>query len=416
MYSHMPPRNLPSPSPACSLHQATWPWVFKHILYCARIKDPIVRVSQCRQVRHHQGQLSGQGFLAIGLAVFGVYLEVYPTDDDGKTPLLFRILLNGFQAAMLAVLVINMVQAVEPMAETQSSPKDRLKPWARTYLDDNVFDTKWYLTLIVGALWGGIIAVVVTQASYDARHLDWTVSILCLVVLGLSLASVNPGMALMGVWGALWLVPVGLAFVFRSAFDTALMLINKANLARRRMANEVIAHVRASATGKFSLRVTLLLLLQVLPLTPLFLVSLPIPLLYVFVGLVHFSMRALLRVADLMVLPLSHFRLHPILSDYGSVTWKMGCLSMDVEDTSMRALFMARIEKLMSGALGERFVSGVLPFKPYWHLSTCSDARLGCISITAGKPDEEGSKALLVSPSYVSSIAANTAGDTAEVC
>lgn len=405
----------PPPRPACSLRQATWPWVFKHILYCARIKDPMVRVSQCRQARHFQGQLSGQGFLAIGLAVFGVYLEVYPVDDDIKTPLLFRILLNGFQAAMLAVLVINMVQAVEPMAVSQVKPKDRLKPWARNYLDDNVFDTKWYLTLMVGVLWGGIIAIVVTQLSYESNNLGWTITIICLVVLGLSLASVNPGMALMGLWGLLWLIPVGLAFVCRSAFDTALLLINKANLAKRRMANEVVAHARTSAIGRFSVRDTLILLLQVLPLTPLFLVSLPIPLLYFFVWVIHLSMRVLLRVADVMVLPLTHFRLHPILSDYGSVTWKMASLSMDVEDSSMRALLRARVEKLMSGSLGERYDSGVLPCKPYWHLGKCPDTRLGCISISMGDRKMD-SKALVVSQSYVSNRAANTAGETAEVC
>lgn len=348
--------------------------------------------------------------------MFGVYLEVYPTDDETKTPLLFRILLNSFQAAMLAVLVINMVQAVEPMAVSQIKPKDRLKPWARKYLDDNVFDTKWYLTLMVGVLWSGIIAIVVTHLSYDSKNLDWTIAIICLVVLGLSLASVNPGMALMGLWGLLWLIPVGLAFVCRSAFDTSLLLINKANLAKRRMANEVVAHARTSAIGRFSVRDMLILMMQVLPLTPLFLVSLPIPLLDFFVRFIHLSMRALLCVADVMVLPLSHFRLHPILSDYGSVAWKMARLSMDVEGSSMRALLRARVERLMSGSLGERYDSGVLPCKPYWHLSKCSDTRLGCISIAMGDRKEVSSKALVVSQSYVSNKAANTADETAEVC
>lgn len=410
------------------------------------MKDPIVRVTQCRQVRHHQGQLSGQGVLAIGLAVFGVYLEVWPS-DDGETPMLFRILLNGFQAAMLAVLVINMVQAVEPMSTTPISPKDRLKPWARTYLDDNVFDTEWYLTLMVGALWAGIIVVVVTQLPYDSENLDWNVATTCLVVLGLSLASVNPGMALMSAWGLLWLIPVGLAFVWRSAFDTTLMLINKVTLTWRRMANEVMAHVRTSAMGRFSVRDTLILLLQVLPLTPLFLVSLPIPLLYAFVWFIHLSMRVFLRVADAMILPLSSFRLHPILSDYGSVTWKMERLTMDVENRSMRALLENRIEKLAGETGGERFKSENLPYKPYWHLTKCTHTRLGCIAIDqrieetkekpsetvsktptrlccfpVGKPEEakeEGavSKALLVSPTYVpKKEAAGAAGEPAEIC
>lgn len=386
------------------------------------MKDPIVRVTQCRQVRHHQGQLSGQGFLAIGLAVFGVYLEVWPT-DDGDTPLLFRILLNGFQAAMLAVLVINMVQAVEPMSASRLSPKDRLKPWARTYLDDNVFDTEWYLTLIVGAVWAGIIAVVVLHLPYDSEHLDWSVTTTCLVVVGLSLASANPGMALMCGWGLLWLVPVGLAFVWRSAFDTTLMLINKVTLTWRRMANEVVAHVRRTASGRFSVRDTLILLLQVLPLTPLFLVSLPIPLLYIFVWFVHLSMRVFLRVADVMIFPLSDFRLHPILSDYGSVTWKMERLTMDVENRSMRSLLVNRIEKLLGDDTGgERFKIENLPFKPYWHLSKCARTRLGCIAL--GKPEEEAkekakenvSKVLLVSPTYVAKNEIGTADETASLC
>lgn len=382
------------------------------------MKDPIVRVTQCRQVRHHQGQLSGQGFLAIGLAVFGVYLEVWP-QPDGDTPLLFRILLNGFQAAMIVVLVVNMVQAVEPMSSSRLSPKDRLKPWARTYLDDNVFDTEWYLTLMVGALWAGIIAIVVTQLPYDSEHLDWSVAITCLVVLGLSLASVNPGMALMCVWGVLWLVPVGLAFVWRSAFDTALMLINKVTLTWRRMANEVVAHVKTSAVGRFSVRDTLILLLQVLPLTPLFLVSLPIPLLYIFVWFIHLSMRVFLRVADVMIFPLSSFRLHPILSDYGSVTWKMERLTMDVENRSMRALLGKRIEKLLVETGGERFKTENLPFKPYWHLAKSSRTRLGCIAFEKTKEEKtkESVSTLLVSPTYVPKAEISTTADkTAEVC
>lgn len=327
---------------------------------------------------------------------------------------------------MLAVLVINMVQAVEPMSASRLSPKDRLKSWARTYLDDNVFDTEWYLTLMVAALWAGIIAIVVTQLPYDSDNLDWSVAITCLVVLGLSLASVNPGMALMCTWGVLWLVPVGLAFVWRSAFDTTLMLINKVMLTWRRMVNEAVAHVRRSAMGRFSVRDTLILLLQVLPLTPLFLVALPIPLLYIFVWSIHLSMRMFLRVADAMIFPLSSFRLHPILSDYGSVTWKMARLTMDVESRSMRDLLMNRIEKLLGDTGGERFNTENLPFKPYWHLAKCSRTRLGCIAFekteekgkgqTKEKAKELVSGALLVSPSYVPKKEINTADETAELC
>ncbi|CAM9116254.1 unnamed protein product [Scytosiphon promiscuus] len=396
--------------------EATWPWVFKQILRCARMKDPIIRVTQCRQVRHHQGQLSGQGFLAIGLAAFGVYLEVFPA-DDGETPILFRIFLNGFQGAMLAVLVVNMVQAVEPMALSEIRPKDRLKPWARRYLDDNVFDTKWYLTLLVGALWAGIIAVVVTHLQYDA-DLGWDVTIVCLVVLGLSLASVNPGMTLLCVWGLIWLIPVGLAFVFRSAFDTTLMLINKATLTWRRMANEVAAHVK-DAIEEFSVRGAFILVAQVLPLTPLFLVTLPIPLLYIFVWLIHLAMRVFLRVGDAVIFPVSDFRLHPILSDYGSVTWKMSRLSMDVEDRSMRAMLEARIAKLMTApgsTFRERVEDGTMPSRPYWHLSKCSSNRLGCIAIVMGAAKEAASKSLLVSPSYETRAEIEASGEAAANC
>lgn len=318
---------------------------------------------------------------------------------------------------MLAVLVVNMVQAVEPMAFSDIRPKDRLKPWARTYLDDNVFDTKWYLTLLVGALWAGIIAVVVTQLEYDA-NLGWDVTIACLVVLGLSLASVNPGMTLLCVWGTVWLIPVGLAFVFRSAFDTTLMLINKATLTWRRMANEVAAHLK-DAIDKFSVRGAFILLAQVLPLTPLFLVTLPIPLLYIFVWLIHLAMRMFLRVGDAMIFPVSDFRLHPILSDYGSVTWKMSRLSMDVEDRSMRALLLARIEKLTTApgsTLRERVENGTLPFKPYWHLCKCSSNRLGCIAIVMGEAKGAGSKSLLVSPSYETRAEIEAVGQDAASC
>lgn len=342
--------------------------------------------------------------------------QVFPA-EDGDTPILFRIFLNGFQAAMLAVLVVNMVQAVEPMTLSEIRPKDRLKPWARSYLDDNVFDTKWYLTLLVGALWAGIIALVVTHLEYDS-NLGWDITILCLVVLGLSLGSVNPGMTLLCIWGLIWLIPVGLAFVFRSVFDTTLMLINKATLTWRRMANEVASHVK-DAVDKSSVRGAFILLAQVLPLTPLFLVTLPIPLLYVFVWLIHLAMRMFLRVGDAVIFPVSDFHLHPILSDYGSITWKMSRLSMDVEDRSMRSLLMARIEKLL-GAPGstfrERVEDGTLPFKPYWHLCKCSSNRLGCIAIVMSEAKAAESKSLLVSPSYQTRAEIEAAGKAAANC
>ncbi|CAN0547041.1 unnamed protein product, partial [Ectocarpus sp. 8 AP-2014] len=251
-----------------------------------------------------------------------------------------------------------------------------------------VFDTRWYLTLLVGVLWSGAVAVTIyVGVSYELEGLGYTIPVICLIVLGLSIAAVNPGMALLGAWGFIWLVPVGLAFVCRSAFDTTLMLINKVSLTWRRMANEVVSHARDSAQGEFSVRDILKFLLQVLPLTPLFLVSLPIPVLYFFVWFIHLSMRVLLRVADALSAPALDFRLHPILSDYGSVTWKMDRLSMDVENRSMRTLLMARIDKLMestSATLGERSRSGVIPNRPYWHLSKTSANRLGCIAVKIG--------------------------------
>lgn len=80
--------------------------------------DPMVKVTQCKRVHNHQGQQSGQGVLTIGLAVFGVYLEIWPA--NGNTPVLFRILLNLFQGVFILIIIINMVQAVVPMSVTES--------------------------------------------------------------------------------------------------------------------------------------------------------------------------------------------------------------------------------------------------------------------------------------------------------
>ncbi|CAM9465876.1 unnamed protein product, partial [Laminaria digitata] len=377
---------------------ATWPWVFKLILNCSRIKDPIVRVSQCRRVHHHQGQLSGQGFLAIGLAVFGVYLEIFPA-EDGETPLLFRILLNVFQGIMILVLVVNMVQAVEPMAMADLKPKDRLRKGVRKFLDDSVFNTVWYLTLLVTIVWAGIIALVVAHLPYEADHLGWSFVIICLVVLALSAMTMNPGVAILCMWGLVWLVPVGIAFVLRSAFDTTTLLINRVSLIGRRMARELVSHVKTTARREFSVQDTFILWVRVLPLTPLFLVFLPIPCLYFLEWLLHVTLRLTLLLADAIIFPLSPLSLYPLLSDYGSVTWKMGRLTMDIEDRSMRSLLKGRVSKLMeTSSLGERVRNGVLPSKPYAHLNQMPTPKLlvGCIAIVKGK--EEGERVIFVSP------------------
>ncbi|CAM9316365.1 unnamed protein product [Laminaria digitata] len=377
--------------------RATWPWVFKLILHCSRIKDPIVRVSQCRRVHHHQGQLSGQGFLAIGLAVFGVYLEIFP-DEDGSTPLVFRILLNVFQGGMIVALVVNMIQAVEPMAMADLKAKDRLRSHVRPFLEDTVFDTKWYLTLLVTIVWAGIIALMVTYLPYGGNHLGWSIVIICLVVIALSAMTMNPGVAILCVWGLVFLAPVGLAFVLRSAFDTTMLLINRVSLVGRRMARELVSHVKTTARRKFRVQDTLILLVQVLPLTPLFLVFLPLPMLYFLSWLLHVTLRLTLLLADAIIFPLSPLSLYPLLSDYGSVTWKMGRLTMDVEDRSMRSLLKARVSKLMeTSGLGERVKSGVLPSKPYGHLNQTSIPKLGCIAVVKGEEEEE--RVLFVSPS-----------------
>ena len=381
----------------CFSVQATWPWVFKLILHCSRIKDPIVRVSQCRRVHHHQGQLSGQGFLAIGLAVFGVYLEVFPA-EDGETPLLFRILLNVFQAGMILVLVVNMVQAVEPMANANLKPRDRLRKRVRPILEDTVFDTRWYLTLLVTIVWAGIIALMVTHLPYETERLGWSIVIICLVVVALSAMTMNPGVAILSLWGLVWLVPVGLAFVLRSAFDTTMLLINRVSLVGRRMARELVSHVKTTSRKKFRVQDTLILLVQVLPLTPLFLVFLPIPVLYVVSWFIHVTLRLMLLLSDAVIFPLSPLSLYPLLSDYGSVTWKMGRLTMDIEDRSMRSLLKGRVSKLMeTSGLGDRVKNGVLPSKPYAHLNQTSIPRLGCIAVVKGEEDEE--RVLFVSPS-----------------
>ena len=329
--------------------------------------------------------------------MFGVYLEVFPA-QDGETPLLFRILLNVFQAGMVLVLVVNMVQAVEPLAMADMKPKDRLRTRVRPFLEDTVFDTVWYLTLLVTIVWAGIIALMVAYLPYEADDLGWPIAVIFLVVLALSAMTMNPGVAILCMWGFVWLVPVGIAFVLRSAFDTTSLMINRVSLIGRRMARELVSHVKTTARGKFRVQDTLILLVQVLPLTPLFLVFLPIPVLYFLSWLVHVTLRLMLLIADAIIYPLSPLSLYPLLSDYGSVTWKMGRLTMDIEDRSMRSLLKGRVSKLMeTGSLGERVKNGVLPAKPYGHLNKTSIPKLGCIAVVKGEEEEE--RVLFISPS-----------------
>ena len=330
--------------------------------------------------------------------MFGVYLEVFPA-EDGDTSLVFRILLNVFQGGMVLVLVVNMVQAVEPMAMAALKPKDRLRKSVRAFLDDSVFDNVWYLTLLVAMVWAGAIALTVSHLSYESEDLGWSVFIIFFVVLALSSMTMNPGVAILCLWGLVWLVPVGIAFVLRSAFDTTTLLINRVSVKGRRMTRELIFHVNTMVRGKCSVQRTLILMVQVLPLTPLFLVFVPIPLLYFLEWLIHVSLRLTLILSDAIIFPLSPFSLYPLLSDYGSVTWMMGRLTMDVEDRSMRSLLKGRVSKLMeTGSLGQRVKNGVIPPKPYAHLNQTPAPKLliGCIAIVKGK--EDGERVLFVSP------------------
>ena len=301
---------------------------------------------------------------------------------------------------MLLVLVVNMVQAVEPMAMADLKPKDRLRKGVRKFLGGSVFDTVWYLTLLVSFVWAGFISLIVVHLPYEADHLGWSVAIIVLVVVALSAMTMNPGAAILCLWGLVWLVPVGLAFVLRSAFDTTTLLINRMSPIGRRMARELVSHVKTTSRRNFRVQDTVILLMQVLPLTPLFLVFLPIPCLYLLEWLLHVSLRLTLLLADAIIFPLSPLTLYPLLSDYGSVTWKMGRLTMDIEDRSMRSLLKGRVSKLMeTGSLGERVKNGVLPSKPYAHLNQTPAPKLlvGCIAIVKGK--EEGENVLFVSSS-----------------
>lgn len=307
-------------------------------------------------------------------------------------------MLNVFQGGMLVVLVVNMIQAVEPMTMTDMKPQDRLRKEVRRILEDNVFDTVWYLTLLLAVVWFCAIALVATQLSFEYGHLAWSIFITCVVVLGLSAMTINPGMAFLSLWGLIWLIPAGIALVLRSAFDTTTLLIKRVRLLARRMARELVSHLKQAPTKAFSARGALVLLVKVLPLLPLFMVFVPIPLLYLLAWTLHVLLRLMLLVADAILFPLSTLSLYPLLSDYGSVTWKMGRLTMEVEDRSMTCLLKERLSELMeTSGLGELVEKGVLPSKPYGHLKESSRPTLGCIALVTGRQKDD--KALFVSPS-----------------
>lgn len=354
----------------------------------------MVKVAQCKRVHLHQGQQSGQGMLTIGLAVFGMYLEVIPPEPD-NTPILFRVLLNLFQGGFLVVLVMNMIQAVVPMTLTNGKPvSSLLRPWAKKMLQDTVIDTVWYLTLLVALVWAVAIAAVVSTRKFDdgARSLGWEIFYVVAVVLGTSFVTINPGMAILWAWGIVWLIPTGLAFVFRSMFDAGNRLIQRLSLAMRRMVREWSAHLRASVArvrvGRWcSMRDTLVMVLQVLPLTPLLVLFIPLPLLCALTWCVHVILRLLLKISDLVIAPISTFKMYPVLSDYGSVTWKMGTLDMSVERSPMRTLLKRRVSKLLEvGKLGELVRGGVIPAGPYCHLRQGSP-KLGCVAIAMDDTD-----------------------------
>lgn len=83
---------------------------------------------------------------------------------------------------MIAVLLVNMVQAVEPVANVEKiihlsfknlkplshCPVRELRPRARRYLDHTIFYKSRYFALSVALVWGGIVAVVATQLPYDS--------------------------------------------------------------------------------------------------------------------------------------------------------------------------------------------------------------------------------------------------------
>lgn len=371
--------------------------MFNLIIRCSEIKDPMVKVTQCKRVHNHTGQTSGQAVLAIGLAAFGMWIELdidsFP--DGQRTPLEFNILLNTFQVAMIVVLLVNMVQAVSPMAQQVRRIKNILRPWAVQILEETVVDTAWYLTLLVAVLWAGVIAGAAAALFSGERELSNgpSVGILIAVVLVASCITINPGMFFLAVWGLVWLIPTGLAFIFRTAFDLLTRGINRAEVVMRRMTREWHAHVKHSLRGRFSIRDTLVLILQVVPLIPLLLLFVPLPLFWFLGWLVHVTMRMLLRLSDLIAQPVSPFCLYPLLSDWGSVTWRMAALDMEVERLPMRTMLKRRVSTLLeAGKLGKLVRSGTFPasFTPYSHLRNANCPRLGCSAIMLEVDEEEG--------------------------
>lgn len=272
--------------------------------------------------------------------------------------------------------------------------KDMLKPWVRSVVNERSFDSNWYLSVLVAIVWAAVIAATVVSLDYDGSKADITREIFgtVVVVLLASLVTTNPGAVIVAVWGALWLVPTGFAFATRSIFDITDRLIHRLNLYLRRMARESLSHFQASdrAEGLVNLK-TVILIFQVLPLIPLFALFIPMPFLYFSIWVIHLSLRALLLVSDLIIAPASTFRLYPLLSDYGSVTWKMAHLDMSVERSSMRTMLKRRISKLMeNGKLGDMVRNGVIPPSPYSHLGQ-GPPRLGCVALVT---EESGDRVL----------------------
>lgn len=112
---------------------------------------------------------------------------------------------------------------------------------------------------------------------------------------------------------------------------------------------------------------------------------------------IHLPMSIFSWIADLLLRPISPFRLYPILGDYGSVAWRLGRLGMDIEQTAMRTLPQDEVVEMQKDGL---FRSGVIPPEPYSHLDykypaypnqkpDCVPPRLGCIAIL---PQDEHEK------------------------
>lgn len=270
--------------------------------------------------------------------------------------------------------------------DTFRSLEDLLRPWAKTLIHERSFDKNWLLTILVALVWIGTIAAVAGTRSFDPENDQRALDIffVCFIVLCASFLTINPGVAILSLWGIIWLVPTGVAFVMRSAFDVTNRVILWASLWLRRMARESLSHVRANVHHCTPAN-TVILVFQVLPLAPLMLMFLPLPLLYLAEWFMHMLLRGVLLLSDTIITPITTFKLYPLLSDYGSVTWMMSSLDMPVERTSMRTLLKRRVSQLLEGGkLGDLVRTGVIPSSPYCHLGQ-GPPRLGCVAIMPGE-------------------------------